>query len=45
MKISLPPGIYLIIPFIMSEAAIRKPPNEEEQIVDIFRKLDLLMRR
>lgn len=45
LRISLPPGIYLIIPFINSESQIKKAPNEEEQIVDIFRKLDLLMRR
>jgi hypothetical protein len=45
LRISLPPGTYLIIPFINSESQIKKAPNEEEQIVDIFRKLDLLMRR
>ena len=45
LKTQLGPGIYLIIPFINSESAIKKPPNEEEQIVDTFRKLDLLMRR
>ena len=45
MKIFLQPGIYLIIPFINSESQIKKPPSEEDQIIDIFRKLDLLMRR
>lgn len=45
MKTNLPPGTYLIIPFINSESAIKKPPNEEDQIIDIFKKLDLLMRR
>lgn len=45
MKTHLGPGIYLIIPFINSESSIKKPPNEEDQIIDIFKKLDLLMRR
>jgi hypothetical protein len=45
LRISLPAGIYLIVPFINSEAHIKKAPSEEDQIVDIFRKLDLLMRR
>lgn len=45
IKKQLPPGIYLIIPFINSESAIKKAPNEEEEIVDVFRKLDLLMGR
>lgn len=45
MKIFLQPGIYLIIPFINSESAIKKPPNQQDQIIDIFKKLDLLMRR
>jgi hypothetical protein len=45
LKTQLSAGIYLIIPFINSEAGIKKPPNEEEQIIDIFKKLDLLMRR
>ena len=45
MKTNLAPGIYLIVPFINSESAIKKPPNEEDQILDIFKKLDILMRR
>ena len=45
LKMQLQAGTYLVVPFINSESAIKKAPNEEEQIVDIFRKLDLLMRR
>jgi len=45
LKTHLNAGIYLIIPFINSESGIKKPPNEEDQINDIFKKLDLLMRR
>jgi hypothetical protein len=45
MMLNLKAGVYLIIPFINSESAIKKPPNEEEQIIDIFKKLDMLMKR
>jgi hypothetical protein len=43
--LTLKAGVYLIIPFINSESAIKKPPNEEEQIIDVFKKLDMLMKR
>ena len=46
-NIQLKAGVYIIIPFINSQALIKRPKDDDEDdfIVDIFKKLDLLMRR
>lgn len=44
-SISLKPGIYLIVPILNEEFSMRKAPSELDLVSDIFRKLDLLMKR
>jgi len=44
-SISLKPGIYLIVPILNEEFSMKKSPTELDLISDIFRKLDLLMKR
>jgi hypothetical protein len=40
----LSPGYYLIVPFVNSEAVVKRPESEDP-VPDIFKKLDLLMHR
>lgn len=41
----LKPGIYLIVPILNEDFSKKKPPTEFDLVFDIYRKLDLLMRR
>jgi hypothetical protein len=44
-QLDLKPGTYMILPIINEQVYSRKAPSEKDLIHDIFRKLDLLMRR